>query len=393
MPRTIYIRDEKSGSPLLRRLLIILLVLALAGGAAVGLYIIQGNSAAATVLDDFQKALSESRYDDAIILYRITQEKSLTAGWLDQHQKTYQDALSAMEKLTGEALQAIENQLRQNGQLTATELAFAEKMAEVSAVRLTAFLRKLCIDYLAGQIDRPIMENAFSQLAALSNLHDAVGALPAEFDQMTTAQPLMMAALSDLAAQKYWPSWQGFAAILADDKLKGYVQEQARLYQVACQQVMYGPLLQAARQMMDGGRYLSAQTALKKMSAVFTDDPAILADLAVCAGQVPEVLIDYGGAVEVISIKPLIVNTKKAFDGDSYAAAANDSMLTVKEFKSMLAQLYSNNFILIDSSRLYTSDRKLAKIQLPAGKKPLILVLEGLNYYATRRQTGNSWDT
>jgi hypothetical protein len=34
----------------------------------------------------------------------------------------------------------------------------------------------------------------------------------------------------------------------------------------------------------------------------------------------------------------------------------------------------------------------LADLQLPPGKKPLVLVLEGMNYYATRRETGNAWN-
>ena len=67
-------------------------------------------------------------------------------------------------------------------------------------------------------------------------------------------------------------------------------------------------------------------------------------------------------------------------------------MLTASEFSAMLEQLYANNFILVDSSKIYTADRQLNQLQLPAGKKPLVIVLEGLNYYASRRATGNCWD-
>ncbi|MDW7657333.1 MAG: hypothetical protein SCM11_09185, partial [Bacillota bacterium] len=34
----------------------------------------------------------------------------------------------------------------------------------------------------------------------------------------------------------------------------------------------------------------------------------------------------------------------------------------------------------------------LQTLFLPPGKKPLVLVIEGLNYYATRRETGNAWN-
>lgn len=155
-------------------------------------------------------------------------------------------------------------------------------------------------------------------------------------------------AMTDLQALDYWQSWQGFADILADDSLKGFVQDQARLRQMDCEQAMHQPLLASAELLMAGGRYLSAQAALTKIAAVFTDDTVIKADLAECASHVPAKLENYSSTIEVISVKPLIVSPARAFDGDAYAAAANDAMLTTGEFSKMLAELYANNYILID---------------------------------------------
>lgn len=392
MSRVDFIREDSANSQLPRKLLAGLLILALIAGIVVGIYIMTGNIQADDVQADFELALAEDRYDEAITLYRLTQEKSLTSGVLDQQQKTFQSVLAAMEKVTGERLQLMENQLLASGQLAAKDIVFAEKMAEVSAVRLISFMRRLCIDHMDGKIDRSVLVNAFGQLASLKNLNDAIGQLPAEFDQMTQVQPQMIKALADLKALDYWQSWQGFADILTDDSLKGFVQDQARLRQLECEQAMYQPLLADAELLMAGGRYLSAQSALNRMAAVFIDDTVIQADLAECAAHVPVKLENYSSTIEVISIKPLIISPARAFDGDAYSAAANDAMLTTGEFSKMLAELYANNFILIDSSRIYTADRKRAVIQIPPGKKPLIIVIEGLNYYATRRQTGNSWD-
>lgn len=392
MARVDYIRNDSANSQLLRKLLIGLLILALLAGVVIGVYILTGNRQADDVLADFELALTENRYEDAISLYRLTQEKSLTSGVLDQQQKTFQAVLAAMEKAAGERLQLIETQLLANGQLKATDIVFAEKMAEVSAVRLISFMRQLCIDYMDGKLDRAILVNAFGQLASLKNLNDAIGQLPSEFDQMTQVQPQMIKAMADLQALEYWQSWQGFADIIADENLKGFVQDQARLRQIECEQAMHKPLLDDAELLMAGGRYLSAQSALTRLAAVFVDDTVIKADLAECAARVPAKLENYSSTIEVISIKPLIVSPARAFDGDAYSAAANDAMLTTGEFSKMLAELYANNFILIDSSRIYTAERQRAVLKIPPGKKPLILVIEGLNYYATRRQTGNCWD-
>ena len=392
MKRTLYIRDEQPGSPILRRLLVILLTLALIGGGVVGYYILSGERRAATILDDFNNALAEEKFGEAIELYRITQAKALTDSWVEQYKDKYQYALSEMERIIVERVSGIQNKLLENQRLTPGELAFSEDMAEASAVRLVSFLRKICISYLDGEIGLSILENAFSQLSDLGNLRETIGSLPGQFDEMTVAQPLIMAAADQLADEQYWDAWQIYTDLAADKELAGFVHDQTRLRLADCEKIMYQPLLAKTRMLMDGGRFLSARTELEKMAGVYTDDSAIHEAIEVCSSYLPASFVSYTGAVEVLTVKPLVVRPDLAFDGDRYAAAANDTMLTTREFSSLLQELYDNNYILVDASRLYTAERKRAALQLPAGKKPLVLVIEGLNYYASRRQTGNCWD-
>ncbi|HBP37742.1 MAG TPA: hypothetical protein DD640_03185 [Clostridiales bacterium] len=392
MSRAYYIRDESPGSPLLRRLLIIVLSLALAGGIGTGLYLYRSSLQSARNLQDFQEALQAGEYAAAVGVFRQTQEKALAAGPFDRNQAQYQDVLALMETQIGQRLDAMEEQLRQGQTLSGDDLSFAETMAELTAVRLATYLRGLCADYLCGAVKRPVVEKAFAQLAQLDNLAPAIGGLPDQFDRIEAAQPQFRAAIADLEIAEYWSCYQTLQNLLNDSTMAGFVQEQAQLMADECAAAMYQPLLEQARLLMAGGRYLTAQDALQELAVVFPEDPDLLADLAECRTRVPEQLAPYSGIIEVITVKPLIVRPEKAFDGDSYAGAANDSMLTVGEFNAMLEQLYANQYILIDSSRIYTEDRRLNELQLPPGKKPLVLVLEGLNYYATRRETGNCWN-
>ena len=392
MAREWNINNSEPQGPFARKLLITLLVVVLMGSIAVGVFLLTGEQRSATILADFERALQEERYTEAIELYRIAQEKSLSDSWLDQHQDKFRQALAEMEKITGERLDAIESRLLQGQALSVPELSFSAQMAEVSAVRLVPFLRKLCADYLQGSMRLNVLEKAFAQLGSLDNLIHVVGKLPDEFDQMSLAQPYVMSGLAKLADQDYWLAWNLFDDLLNDQALSGFVHEQVRLLKNECESEMYDPLLNDARALMAGGRYLSARDALRELEVVFPDDQAILADLAECDRQVPAVMVQYSGPVEVISILPLIVNTERAFAGGNQTSAVRDSMLTVGEFRSLLSELHANNYILIDYDRLYDEQRKRTSLILPEGKKPLILVLEGLNYYAARRQTGNSWD-
>jgi len=108
-------------------------------------------------------------------------------------------------------------------------------------------------------------------------------------------------------------------------------------------------------------------------------------------------LVPYRGTVEHIFFHPLIVYPELAFDGDSMAQGYFDWFVTVQEFRSILADLYRNNYILIRLDALYgTRAGKDGKpevyrqeLLLPEGKKPLILSVDDNNYYDYMRQNGN----
>ncbi len=378
--------------PVMSRILVVLLLLALLGFLLVGGFLMFGQRQVDTILTAFEEALEKADYSQAMNLYRLAQDKALADGWLDRHQEKYRKALTAMEKLSNERLDRIEYRLGQGKRLTKTELEFSSQMAEISATRLISFLRNLCVDYLRGTQSFFVVRNAFDQLANFDNLKHAIGHLPAEFDQMTVVQPMIKSALSSWAAGDYWDAWQQFNNLTKDPAQTGFVYDQLLLMQSECESTMYEPLLMAARNLMEGGRYMSAQAALEALQAVFVDDPAIAADLAVCENNVPKVLVEYFGPIEIISILPLIADAETAFSGGPNLAAVRDVMLTTGEFRRLLEQLYGNHFILIDHDRIYDENGNRKTLWLPENKKPLVLVIEGLNYYASRRALGTNWD-
>jgi hypothetical protein len=72
-------------------------------------------------------------------------------------------------------------------------------------------------------------------------------------------------------------------------------------------------------------------------------------------------------------------------------------MLTTLEFQRILEQLHERGYILVDLPVLFDFSMKDGEVvasrrilNLPKGRKPLVLGIEGLNYYAARLRTGNS---
>ncbi len=106
----------------------------------------------------------------------------------------------------------------------------------------------------------------------------------------------------------------------------------------------------------------------------------------------PEVkLVEYTGPVEHIFFHPLIAYPELAFDGDSQSAGFDDWMVTVPEFRHIIADLYQNGYILVnmeDVLEVGAESVAARHLMLPEGKKPLIISVDDMNYYDYMRQNG-----
>jgi hypothetical protein len=389
MARDLYIHEQKSENRLLRKVMILLLVLILLGGSAFGYLLISEQRAADQALLEFASALEKNEYEKALPLYREIQEKALTGGLFGRNRELYDDARISMELLTSNRLVGIEAQLRADRALTASELGFVGKMNEVTAVHITTLIRAMCEEYLSDQITLPVLKHALDQLSGFDNLKIMLGPLPAQLEQMVRLQPAIAMARNNLQDKKYLSAAAAFKTMTVDEAAGPFVRQFAVKCLDETRAAMYQPLIGAIDQAMSGSRYLTAAAAIQDLLVYFPEDTPLQTKMNICKSKTPAKMVIYRGTIEHIVIKPLIVNPAAAFDGDSYAKAAEDSMLTTTEFTRILDGLYQNKFVLIDATKLADSTGKILQLELPEGKKPLVLTIEGLNYYATRRKTGN----
>ncbi len=94
------------------------------------------------------------------------------------------------------------------------------------------------------------------------------------------------------------------------------------------------------------------------------------------------------GDIPHLCFPTLIYDTTMAFDGDGKASGYATTMVTCKEFSSILQSLYDNNYILIDIHTIAgnttdergTTSMEALQLKLPAGKKPIVLSQDNLNY-------------
>lgn len=391
MARDIYLYEEKppgAGRKVLVFLLIILLLAALATGAIIW----YKDHVSERTLADFSAALDEAHFARARDIYHKTQERALSPGLLDFNQERDIQTSREMEAIISRRLEEIKNQIERMQLLEDADLDFVEGLGELTAVDMITYLRQLAGRFLRGEASRGQLENAFAQLGELENIRPAVNDLPASFARMEELRPGLARAAGLLRQQEYWPAYELFLGLLAGEDLTSFIYDQIWLLRTEAETLMYEPLLAQAKQLLEGGRYMSAHEELQRLQQVYAEDEVIRSLLGKAAANIPAELAHYTGVLEFVSIRPLIVQPERAFDGDAYAATAADAMLTVNEFAAILSQLHENDYILVDSDIVFTEDGKFAPLFLPPGKKPLVLVIDGLNYYASRRETGNSWD-
>lgn len=106
-------------------------------------------------------------------------------------------------------------------------------------------------------------------------------------------------------------------------------------------------------------------------------------------------MYEYTDDVGHLSFTNLVVDTNRAFDGDEYAQVYRETMITLDEFTSILAELYKSGYMLVDIHSLAEEkagrsdiEMSAAKLMLPQGRKPLVLSVENLNYASVRNGDG-----
>ena len=155
------------------------------------------------------------------------------------------------------------------------------------------------------------------------------------------------------------------------------------------------PILEEAKTLALGYYYEEALKCLETVPEEFLQDEAVLAATESYT-LAPDTFVPYEEPVRHVFFHSLIADTSLAFDGDSMSNGYNYWMTTVDEFHAMLKELYKNQYILIDIHDLSTEvTDENGNVTLtanapmvPAGKIPLVLSVDDVNYYDYMKEDG-----
>lgn len=389
-----YIGAENSSRIRFKKILAVLMVVALLAAAAAGIFIWQREKAQIDTLEAYITAVEEQDYDEAIKIYRSIRERALASDPSLEGSDPSSALLREIETDIETRLNEIFTKLEDDKEPDNEQLAYAEGMAEIAGVRLIEFINEQLVSYLNGEMNVTQIRRRVNALLELSNVQPVMSKTAEQLDIMAKAVPLVIEAQTYLDQQQWYDAHAAWTAISIRDDLGNFAIEYAYRRIEHTEEKMLQPLLEDADRSLRGGRYVTAAEKLTRLQTVFPQNTEVQDRLDGCAPYIPEKTVMWTeyDSVEILAFRPLIIESELAFDDDEYAAAANDAMLTTSEFKAVLEQLYSSNYVLVDANSLYEADGSYREFIVPADKKPLIIVLDSLNYYVTRRESGNAWN-
>lgn len=146
-----------------------------------------------------------------------------------------------------------------------------------------------------------------------------------------------------------------------------------------------------AQTLMSGYYYDEATAVLDGLPTEMQSDSRV-SDLRAAIAEGQNSLTEYSGDIPHLCFPTLIADSSMAFDGDDLAGTYNSSMVTCDEFREILQSLYENSFVLIDIHDIAGENESgtfvQKTIQLPSGKKPVVISQDNLDYSAVRRGDG-----
>ncbi|MBR1797101.1 MAG: hypothetical protein IJ757_03690 [Clostridiales bacterium] len=333
------------------------------------------------IVPDFEIAIDEGRYDDALQMYRqihddVVASDSATPGE-DAELQIRRDQMASMEEIVNTRLIAIEDQMRFSRYTPSTaDLRFMNEMQEMTSSRLSTWLNDLCTEFLLGTIEKPDLIFIFEAVGGVNSVASTTTPLLYEIETIEMARGDVQAAEASFDAGDYVSAVQTYVDVC--NSYDGFVYDFSSFRLTEIKEIMYEPMLEEGEHMLERLRYFSAESLLSDLAVIFPDDNRINADLLEATSHTTEVR-EYSGTVEVLSVRQLIADVSRG--------ASNTGLyLTTDEFERMLQQLYENDYVLVDAETMADMSEAdfITEVNLtvPVGKKPLILVLDTFDYMA-----------
>ena len=338
----------------------------------------------------FEKAIDEGRYADALSIYRGIQDEVLKTDPEDQALNESKNMLlDDMENIVRIRVDSIcDHIISSRYVLTASDVNFLNSMSELTSSVVSERMYGISEDFLLGKVEKPVVMFFFEQLSPIGNFSATANPLLRELDYIETATGDVQTAETALGEGDYITAVKKYTQV--DERYDGFVGDYCEKRVSSIKATMYEPMMEEGEHMLQTFKFYSAEKLFSDLAVIFPEDEMIKGNLLTATSHTSEVR-EYRGQIEVICVRSLIVDTDTAFAG-RYHSSSTDLYLTTSEFEKILENLYERDYVLVDPENLIDSSDPTflleRNLKVPKGKKPLVVVIENLQYNATAYNCG-----
>ena len=365
-------------------------VVALIALGLVMVFVGRKNAYEGDTVPSFEKAIDEGHYSEALAIYRGIQDEVLSASPGDQDSNEFRiQMLDEMEGIVRVRVDSICDRIIDNRYiLTASDINFLDSMEELTSSVVSERMYGICENFLLGKVEKPVVMYFFEQLQPIGNFSATANPLLRELDFIETATGDVQTAEASLAEGDY------VAAVLkymqVNEGYDGFVGNYCDTRIAEIKETMYEPMMEKGEHMIQTYKFYSAEQLFSDLAVIFPEDEMIKSNLLTATSYTEEVK-EYRGEIEVICVRSLIVDTDTAFS-EHYHSGDSGIYLTTYEFERLLENLYERDYVLVDPENLIDgSDPTFLlerNLRVPKGKKPLIVVVENLQYSCSAYEFG-----
>jgi len=339
---------------------------------------------------NFEKAIDEGRYNDALSIYRGIQDEVLKASPNDQESNEVRvRMLDDMENIVKLRVDSLCDRIIGNRYvLTSSDINFLDSMRELTSSVVSDRLYGICEDFLLGKVEKPVVMYFFEQLQPVGNFAATANPLLRELDYIETATGDVQTAEASFNEGDYVAAVKKYKVV--DEGYDGFVGDYCDKRIADIKETMYDPMMAEGEHMLQTYKFYSAERLFSDLAVIFPEDEMIKSNLLNATSHTTEVK-EYRGPVEMICVRSLIADTDVAFAG-RYHSSNLGLYLTTYEFEKILESLYEKGYVLVDpedmiegSDPTFILERNL---KVPTGKKPLVVVIENLQYSASAYNCG-----
>lgn len=338
----------------------------------------------------FELAIDEGRYSDALELYRGIQDEVLKSSPDDQASNAARvQMLNDMQSIVRERVDTICNRIVSNRYvLTPSDINFLDSMKELTSSVVSERLNSICEDFLLGKVEKPVVMYFFEQVQPIGNFSATANPLLRELDFIESATGDVQTAEVKYSEGDYIAAVQKYTQV--DNSYDGFVGEYCGKRIADIKETMYEPMMAEGDHLLQTLKFYSAEKLFSDLAVIFPEDELIKSSLLEATSHTSEVK-EYRGKIECICVRSLIADNEVAFRGRVHSPNTN-LYLTNREFEKILENLYQRGYVLVDVENLIDqSDPSFLlerNLKVPKGKKPLIIVIEDLQYSASAYNCG-----